>query len=203
MIEAPTHGWVSARTLIGLALAVVLLGAFVAWELRQAAPLLDPRVFAQRSLSAGSLTIFIQFVAFFGYTFVVLQYLQFVRGDTPLAAAIQVLPLALALMPTSRLAPRLTARFGARWVCGAGLALLAGGLAIMAQLHSDSADVRARQRAAHDPAARRVARRRRVGHLCSACFMAGAWWRSIFPGTDCPTRCRTAAARSASTPESS
>jgi len=138
VIEAPTYGWLSARTVIGLALAVLLLAAFVAWELRQSAPLLDPRVFAQRSLSAGSLTIFIQFMAFFGYTFVVLQYLQFVRGDTPLAAAVQVLPLALALMPTSRLAPRLTARFGARWVSGAGLTLLAGGLAIMSQLQTDS-----------------------------------------------------------------
>lgn len=138
VIEAPTHGWLGARTLIGLALAVVLLAAFVAWELRQAAPLLDPRVFAQRSLSAGSLTIFIQFMAFFGYTFVVLQYLQFVRGDTPLAAAVQVLPLALALIPTSRLAPRLTARFGTRWVCAAGLALLGAGLAIMSQLQADS-----------------------------------------------------------------
>jgi Na+/melibiose symporter-like transporter len=138
VIEAPSHGWLAARTLVGLALAVVLLAAFVAWELRQATPLLDPRVFGQRALSAGSLTIFIQFLAFFGYTFVVLQYLQFVRGDTPLAAAVQVLPLALALMPTSRLAPRLTARFGTRWVCGAGLALLAGGLAIMSQLQADS-----------------------------------------------------------------
>jgi EmrB/QacA subfamily drug resistance transporter len=138
VIEAPTQGWVSTRTLAGFGLAVALLAAFVVWELRQAAPLLDPRVFAQRSLSAGSLTIFVQFMAFFGYTFVVLQYLQFVRGDTPLAAAVQVLPLALALMPTSRLAPRLAARFGTRWVSGAGLALLGGGLAIMSQLQTDS-----------------------------------------------------------------
>jgi len=112
--------------------------AFVAWERRQAAPLLDPRVFAQRSLSAGSLSIFIQFFAFFGYTFVILQYLQFVRGVTPLTAAVQVLPMALAMMPTARLAPRLTARFGTRWVCAAGLALLAAGLAIISQLQTDS-----------------------------------------------------------------
>jgi EmrB/QacA subfamily drug resistance transporter len=138
VIEAPTHGWLSARTLTGFGLAAVGLAAFVAWELRQATPLLDPRVFLKRSLSAGSLTIFIQFLAFFGYTFVVLQYLQFVRGDTPLAAAVQVLPLALALMPTSRLAPRLTARLGTRWVCGAGLALLGVGLAVMSQLQTDS-----------------------------------------------------------------
>ena len=138
VIEAPTHGWLAARTIAGLMLAIVLLVAFVAWERRQAAPLLDPRVFAQRSLSAGSLSIFIQFFAFFGYTFVILQYLQFVRGVTPLTAAVQVLPMALAMMPTARLAPRLTARFGTRWVCAAGLALLAAGLAIISQLQTDS-----------------------------------------------------------------
>ena len=56
------------------------------------------------------------------------------RGATPLLAALEVLPLAAAMMPTSRLAPWLAARFGARWVCATGLVLVAGGLAIVAQL---------------------------------------------------------------------
>src|SRR5262249_52902700 len=94
VIEAPTFGWLAARTVIGLALAVGLLAAFVAWELRQAAPLLDPRVFGRRPLSAGSMSILIQFFAFYGYTFIILQYLQLVRGDTALLAAVQVLPMA-------------------------------------------------------------------------------------------------------------
>jgi MFS family permease len=64
----------------------------------------------------------------------ILQYLQLARGDTPLLAAIEILPMALTLMPTSRIAPRLTARFGARRVCAAGLALIAAGLAVIAQL---------------------------------------------------------------------
>jgi MFS family permease len=42
--------------------------------------------------------------------------------------------MALTLMPTSRLAPRLTARFGTRRVCAAGLTLIAAGLAVVAQL---------------------------------------------------------------------
>ena len=138
VIEAPEYGWLAARTLGGLALAAVLLVAFIVWELRRKQPLLDPRVFRNRSLSSGSLSIFVQFFAFFGYAFTILQYLQLARGDTPLLAALQILPMALAMMPIARLAPRLTDRFGTRWVCAAGLALIAAGLVVVAQLGANT-----------------------------------------------------------------
>jgi EmrB/QacA subfamily drug resistance transporter len=133
VIEAPTYGWLASRTIIGLALAVALLVCFVCWELRQAHPLLDPRVFGNRRLATGSMSIFVQFFAFFGFTFIGMQYLQLVRGDTPLLAAVQVLPLAAVMVPTSRLAPWLTARHGTRAVCAGGLALVSVGLAIIAR----------------------------------------------------------------------
>jgi len=138
VIEAPTYGWLASRTVIGLALAVVLLVCFVLWELRQAAPLLDPRVFRNRRLATGSMSIFVQFFAFFGFTFIGMQYLQLVRGDTPLLAAVQVLPLAAVMVPTSRLAPGLTARYGTRTVCAGGLALVSAGLAIIARAGTDT-----------------------------------------------------------------
>jgi EmrB/QacA subfamily drug resistance transporter len=138
VIEAPTYGWLATRTLAGLILGFMLLAAFILWELRQEHPLLDPRVFRKRALSVGSMSIFVQFFAFFGFTFIGMQYLQLVRGDTPLLAALQVLPLALAMVPTSRLVPALTARYGTRTVCAGGLALVAAGLAIIAQAGTDT-----------------------------------------------------------------
>jgi EmrB/QacA subfamily drug resistance transporter len=138
VIEAPTYGWLTTRTLGGLGLGFALLVAFVFWELRQEHPLLDPRVFRNRGLSVGSMSIFVQFFAFFGFTFIGMQYLQLVRGDTPLLAAVQVLPMALAMVPTSRLAPRLTARYGTRTVCAGGLMLVAAGLAVIAQAGTDT-----------------------------------------------------------------
>jgi EmrB/QacA subfamily drug resistance transporter len=138
VIEAPTYGWLAARTLAGLVLGFALLAAFILWELRQEHPLLDPRVFRNRSLSVGSMSIFVQFFAFFGFTFIGMQYLQLVRGDTPLLAALQVLPMALAMVPTSRLAPVLRARYSTRTVCAGGLALVAAGLAIIAQAGTDT-----------------------------------------------------------------
>ncbi|MFC9979042.1 MFS transporter [Gordonia sp. NPDC127522] len=138
IIEAPEAGWLSGQTLIGIVGAFVILAMFVAFELRQKAPMLDPRIFGHRGLSAGSLSIFMQFFAFFGFIFVVLQYLQLVRGDSALMSAISMLPMAAVMMPAARLSPKLAAMFGTRVVCVTGLVMVAIGLAVLAQLGTDS-----------------------------------------------------------------
>lgn len=138
VIEAPGYGWLAIRTIVGLGLAAALLVCFVVWELRQSSPLLDPRLFRNRPLATGSMSIFVQFFAFFGFTFIGMQYLQLVRGDTPLLAAVQVLPLAAVMVPTSRLVPGLTLRYGTRTVCASGLAMVGLGLAIIAQVGTDT-----------------------------------------------------------------
>ena len=138
IIEAPAEGWLSARTLAGLAAAVVVLAGCIVYELRRRAPLIDPRVFTHRALAAGSLSIFTQFFAFFGFIFIILQYLQFVQGRSPLVSAVYVLPMAAAMMPCAQLAPALVARLGARIVCAGGLVLIAAALVVLAQLTAAS-----------------------------------------------------------------
>jgi EmrB/QacA subfamily drug resistance transporter len=134
IIEAPDAGWLSARTLGGLAAGLAALAGFVAWELRQRHPLLDPRLFTNRKLASGTLSILIQFFAFFGFTFVSLQYLQGVRGYSPIVAALAVLPLSGTMMPAARVTARLVTRFGSRAVCVAGLLLVAAGLAVISRV---------------------------------------------------------------------
>ncbi len=134
IIEAPTVGWLGARTLGGIALGLVVLGPFVVVELRQQRPMLDPRIFRRRRLSAGTLSIFVQFFGFYGFIFLILQYLQIVRHDSALVAAVSMLPMAVAMMPTSRMAPRLADRFSARRVCVAGLVLIATAFVVIAQV---------------------------------------------------------------------
>jgi MFS family permease len=138
IIEAPGHGWLSVRTLAGLAVGLVVLAGFVVFERSRRAPLINPRVFARRGLSAGSLSISVQFFAFFGFIFLILQYLQLIRGDSGLVSAISLLPMAAALMPSARLAPALVARLGARAVCTGGLVLMAAAFAVLAQLTGTS-----------------------------------------------------------------
>jgi len=138
IIEAPDQGWTSARTLAGLAAGVAVLAGFVAWERRRRHPMLDPRVFARRGLAAGSLTVFVQFFGLFGFIFIVLQYLQLIRGDSGLVSALAMLPMAAAMQPAARLAPALAARFGARAISAVGLALIAAALVVLAQLNTTS-----------------------------------------------------------------
>jgi EmrB/QacA subfamily drug resistance transporter len=138
IIEAPDAGWLSARTLGGLAAGMGALAGFVLFEYRQRHPLLDPRLFSNRRLSAGSLSICIQFFAFFGFTFVSLQYLEGVRGYSPLLAALAVLPLSATMMPAARLTSGLVSRFGARAVCVTGLVLVAAGLSVISRIGTDT-----------------------------------------------------------------
>ena len=134
IIEAPGQGWLSARTLAGLTGGAAVLVGFVLWERTRRTPMLDPRVFAHRQLAAGSVSVFVQFFALFGFIFLVVQYLQLVRGYSGLVSAVSMLPLAAALMPSARLAPVVAARLGARTACAAGLAFIAAALVILAQL---------------------------------------------------------------------
>jgi MFS family permease len=137
VIEAPEAGWASARTLGGVGGGLAVLAVFIVWELRAAHPMLEVRHFRSRRLSAGSLSIFIQFFAFFGFTFVCLQYLQGVRGDSPLRAALSVLPLAATMMPTARITPRLAALIAAITVT----ALLPGDLRSRRAAHRGQPDL--------------------------------------------------------------
>lgn len=134
IIEAPTRGWASAGTLGGIGVGIVVLVGFVGWELHHRHPLLDPRLFAHRAFTAGMVSITAQFFAFFGFVFLVLQYLQLVRGNTPLIAAVSLLPMALAMMPAARvLAPRLAAHAGPARTCLLGLVLITSGLVVLSR----------------------------------------------------------------------
>ena len=85
--EGPERGWTDALTLAGLVVGVVALLGFVAWELRHERPLLEIRLFADRALAAGSLTLLIVFAVMFGIFLVLTQFFQAVLGYSALAAA--------------------------------------------------------------------------------------------------------------------
>jgi hypothetical protein len=137
IIEGPERGWSDAVTLAGLAIGAAGFVAFVLWELRVDHPLLDPRLFADRTLSAGTLTVTVQFFATFGLIFVTIQYLQFVIGRSPLEAALSMLPLPLVMMPVARNAPKVARRLGFRRVAPVGLLLTATGLVVVSRLQVD------------------------------------------------------------------
>jgi EmrB/QacA subfamily drug resistance transporter len=138
IIEAPQHGWLDGSTLVPVGAGLLLLLAFVRFELARREPMLDPRLFARRGFGVGSLSLTLQFFAQFGLIFISLQYLQFVLGYSPLQAGLALVPMALMLVAIAPRAPRLAARLGVRAVGAAGLAVMGLGFLLFATLDAGS-----------------------------------------------------------------
>jgi EmrB/QacA subfamily drug resistance transporter len=125
IIEAPDHGWGSARSLAGLGLAGTLLAAFIAWERRAKAPMLDISLFRNPRFTAASASVTVSFFSLFGFIFLMTQYFQFFKGYGPLSAGVHLLPVATSVGVASVLGTKLAVRFGTKLVVAAGLLAVA------------------------------------------------------------------------------
>jgi MFS family permease len=124
-IHAPDHGWTSAGTLGAFALAAVLLGTFVATELRVAAPLLSLGLL-RNPMRAGAVTVMALFVgAQFSFFYFTVQFMHTVLGYGALKSGFAFLPLTVLIFATSRVTPRLVGAFGVRPLVMTGLTLVA------------------------------------------------------------------------------
>lgn len=131
IIEAPEHGWGSLEVVCSLALAVLVLAAFVLYELHASHPMLDPRLFELPGVRAGALGIVALFFALFGLFFINAQYLQNVKGFGPLLAGVCILPIAVTMPVASARSTGLAARLGTARVIVAGMLVVAAGLALL------------------------------------------------------------------------
>lgn len=134
--EGPVNGWTEPATLLALLGGVLAAVVFVAWELRQSAPLLDVRLFGERGLASGSVTLLAVFGVQAGIFVVLFPFLQAVLGWSALHATLGMMPMALLMMLASVLAPRVAARIGSRSTMATGIFLGGTGLALMASLVS-------------------------------------------------------------------
>jgi EmrB/QacA subfamily drug resistance transporter len=134
VIEAPAKGWTSGPVLAAGAVAASALVAFVVWQRRAPAPLLDVRLFRNPRFSAATAAITVLFFALFGFLFLSTQYLQFVLGYSPWEAGVRALPYAGAMIVCAPLSATLVARLGTKRVVTAGMLLFAAGLAIAATI---------------------------------------------------------------------
>jgi EmrB/QacA subfamily drug resistance transporter len=138
IIEGPERGWTDPLTVAGFVVAALGLVAFLAWENHTSEPMLDLRFFTNAGFSIGTTTITLTFFAMFGMWFLMTQYLQSVRGYTPLEAGVRILPMVAAMMLSAPRSAGLAERFGRRAVISIGLALMAIALGIMASLDANT-----------------------------------------------------------------
>jgi EmrB/QacA subfamily drug resistance transporter len=122
-------GLSSAVTLGTLALAVVLLGAFVVVQRRARQPLVRLGIFANRSLTAANV-LGMLVPGTFGLTlFVLTLHLQQVLAYGVLLTGVAFLPMAVVVIVVSNVAARFVGRLGVKAIMVAGSAVMAAALA--------------------------------------------------------------------------
>ena len=132
IIEAPNGGWASTQTITLGAIGLSLAALFIAWERRTPEPMLNMRLFANSRFSGASFSIAVSFFSLAGFIFLIVQYMQFLKGWSPLETGVRTLPVAIAVGISSVLGTQIALRRGTKLVVSAGLLAMAGGLAWIA-----------------------------------------------------------------------
>jgi EmrB/QacA subfamily drug resistance transporter len=131
-------GWTSAPVLGLAAAGVACLAAFAAVELRADAPMLDLRLFRNRTFLGATVIVATLSAGSFGAFVYLSLFLLDVRAGSPVEVGLWLAPLALVSFAVSLAAGRLSTRVPLTGALAAGMALCAGGLLLMTGVEAGS-----------------------------------------------------------------
>jgi EmrB/QacA subfamily drug resistance transporter len=138
VVRTDTVGWASVETVVTLAVAAVLLAAFLVIEARFASsPLVPLGLLRTPSLAGANLAMLCVGGSMFAMWYFVSLYLQGVLGESPLQAGLAFLPASVAVIVGAQAGAWLVPRVGARRLLLGSPLLIAGGLAWMSLVSAD------------------------------------------------------------------
>jgi EmrB/QacA subfamily drug resistance transporter len=115
------YSWTSLPIMSLFALFGVMLVVFLRWERRATSPVLDFSLFKNRVYNFSVLAAMLQSLAMFAVNFLIVFYLQGVRGYDPLTAALLLIPLSVVSAVMGPLSGLLADHIGARLPATVGL----------------------------------------------------------------------------------
>lgn len=122
-----------------LVAGLVLIIAFIKWELHVTQPVFNVELFANnRAFAFSSLAALINYSATFAVTFLLSLYLQYIRGFDPKTAGLILMTQPIMMAAFSPFAGKLSDRIETRKVASIGMAVTAAGLLGMAFLGYDT-----------------------------------------------------------------
>jgi EmrB/QacA subfamily drug resistance transporter len=128
LVRGNAHGWTSLGIVGPIGSGVLLLAAFVAWELRAPSPMLPMRFFRDRTFTLANAASLLMSFGMFGSIFWLVQYFQTVQGYTPLQSGLRILPWTAMPMIVAPIAGAVSDRIGGQRLMALGLALQGTGL---------------------------------------------------------------------------
>lgn len=125
VVRGEGAGWGTPQILIPGIGGILLLIAFVLWELRTPEPMLPMRFFRSRGFTATNIVSFAMFFGVFGSIFYLSQFFQTGQGYSPLESGLRTLPWTAMPIAVAPIAGILSDRIGPRPLMSLGLALQA------------------------------------------------------------------------------
>ena len=111
--------WFNDPMILGLGLCALLgFAVFVIWEMTEAHPVVDLRIFRHRGFTTSVIVLSLVFAAYFASIVIIPQWLQSGMGYTATQAGLTGAATAMAAVMCAPFAPRLVARFDARLLIG-------------------------------------------------------------------------------------
>jgi EmrB/QacA subfamily drug resistance transporter len=135
---ATEGGFGSAKVLAPMIAGALLIAAFVRHALRVDEPLIDLRLFADKTFAAAAATMTLFALAFFGAMLLMPLYFQTVRGESAFDAGLILAPQGLGAMLTMPLAGKLVDRIGPGRIVLAGMTLIVIGFLAFTQVQADT-----------------------------------------------------------------
>lgn len=132
LVRGNAIGWGSTQTVVALVAGIATLTAFVAWELRTAAPMLPMQLFRSRAFASGNATIFLLWAAALGSVFFMAQFLQIGLRYDALGTGLRLMPWGAAIFVAAPMAGSRISRVGERPFLVGGLLLGAAGMGWLA-----------------------------------------------------------------------
>lgn len=134
-------GWASPAILAGIGGSAVALIAFVWWERRVSAPMLDLSFFNSRVFSLGVSARFLSFLGTSALFFLMPFYLVQGLGYEPSRAGLLMVPGSIAIAIWGPVSGRLSDKVGTRWLTVLGMGMSALAMALFSRLSVDSSSV--------------------------------------------------------------
>lgn len=127
-------GWASLVSLGSFALAIAMLGSFVALERHHPAPMLDLGLFRNRVFTMSTASALLNYMAVYGVLFLLPFYFIQGRGMSPEHAGFLLTAQPITMAVVAPLSGALSDRIGARIPATVGMGILAAGLFLLSRL---------------------------------------------------------------------
>jgi len=138
LIEGNSRGWRDSWITGSFGLALLFFVIFLVVESKRSSPMLPLKFFRNPTFAASNVVAASVFFALFGTVFFLALYLQNIRGFSPFATGVRLMPFTAAILLISPISGKLSDRHGSRWLMTLGTAVAAVGLGLLLRTQPQS-----------------------------------------------------------------